>query len=111
MVIKFIVWLEVSESQVELIHQLDCEPITDIPQNNLPDEGTSLHWHGLLQNGTPWFDGVPSVSQAPIAPGGSLTYKFRADHFGTTWYHSHYSAQYAGGALVSLASCQGKIKF
>ncbi|KAE9991663.1 hypothetical protein EG327_011206 [Venturia inaequalis] len=70
--------------------------------NNLPDEGTSLHWHGLLQEGTPWFDGVPSVSQAPIAPGESLTYKFRADHFGTTWYHSHYSAQYSGGALGPL---------
>jgi FtsP/CotA-like multicopper oxidase with cupredoxin domain len=67
--------------------------------NNLPDEGTSLHWHGFLQEGTPWFDGVPSVSQAPLAPGESLTYKFRADHYGTTWYHSHYSAQYAGGAL------------
>lgn len=67
--------------------------------NNLPDEGTSLHWHGFLQEGTPWFDGVPSVSQAPLAPGQSLTYKFRADHYGTTWYHSHYSAQYAGGAL------------
>jgi hypothetical protein len=23
--------------------------------NNLPDEGTSLHWHGLLQKGTPWY--------------------------------------------------------
>jgi FtsP/CotA-like multicopper oxidase with cupredoxin domain len=32
-------------------------------KNNLPDEGTSLHWHGFLQNETPWFDGVPAVSQ------------------------------------------------
>lgn len=24
-----------------------------------PEEGTSLHWHGLLQNGSPWYDGVP----------------------------------------------------
>jgi FtsP/CotA-like multicopper oxidase with cupredoxin domain len=24
------------------------------------EEGTSLHWHGLLQKETPWFDGVPS---------------------------------------------------
>jgi FtsP/CotA-like multicopper oxidase with cupredoxin domain len=67
--------------------------------NNLPDEGTSLHWHGFLQTGSPWFDGVPSVSQSPIAPGKSLTYKFRADLYGTSWYHSHYSAQYTGGAL------------
>jgi hypothetical protein len=62
-------------------------------------EPTSLHWHGLLQSETPFFDGVPSVQQCPIIPGKSLTYKFRADQFGTSWYHSHYSAQYAGGAF------------
>jgi FtsP/CotA-like multicopper oxidase with cupredoxin domain len=28
-----------------------------------------------------------------------LTYRFRADQFGTSWYHSHYSAQYACGAF------------
>ena len=62
-----------------------------------PEEGTSLHWHGILQRQTPWFDGVPSVQQCPIAPGKSLTYTFKADLYGTSWYHSHYSAQYAGG--------------
>lgn len=62
-----------------------------------PEEGTALHWHGLLQTGTPWEDGVPAVSQCPIAPGKSLTYHFKADLYGTSWYHSHYSAQYAGG--------------
>jgi FtsP/CotA-like multicopper oxidase with cupredoxin domain len=72
--------------------------------NSLPDsagddgEPTAMHWHGLLQQETPFFDGVPSVQQCPIAPGKSLTYRFRADQFGTSWYHSHYSAQYAGGA-------------
>ena len=62
-----------------------------------PEEGTALHWHGILQRQTPWFDGVPSVQQCPIAPGNSLTYTFKADLYGTSWYHSHYSAQYAGG--------------
>ena len=61
-----------------------------------PEEGTSLHWHGLLQKETPWFDGVPAVQQCPIAPGASFTYAFKADVYGTSWYHSHYSAQYAG---------------
>lgn len=54
-------------------------------ENKLPDEGTTIHWHGLLQKGTPWFDGVPSVSQCPVAPGKTLTYRFRADQFGTSW--------------------------
>ena len=62
-----------------------------------PEEGTSLHWHGLLQKETPWYDGVPAVQQCPIAPGKSLTYSFKADTYGTGWYHSHYSAQYADG--------------
>lgn len=39
----------------------------------------------------------PSVQQCPIAPGSSFTYTFQADLYGTSWYHSHYSAQYAGG--------------
>jgi FtsP/CotA-like multicopper oxidase with cupredoxin domain len=43
--------------------------------NNItgPEDGTSLHWHGLLQKDTPWMDGVPSVTQCPIAPGSSFT--------------------------------------
>ncbi|PSK56592.1 Iron transport multicopper oxidase [Elsinoe australis] len=66
---------------------------------NKLSEGTSLHWHGFLQKDTPYYDGVPSVMQCPIAPGSSFTYRFRADLYGSSWYHSHYSAQYAGGAL------------
>ncbi|PMD30444.1 multicopper oxidase [Hyaloscypha variabilis F] len=67
-----------------------------------PEEGTSMHWHGLLQTGTPWMDGVPAVGQCPIAPGSSFTYQFQASLYGTTWYHSHYSAQYSGGLLGPL---------
>ncbi|KAI1379954.1 putative multicopper oxidase [Hypoxylon crocopeplum] len=65
--------------------------------DNGPPEGTSIHWHGFLQTGSPWMDGVPGVSQCPIAPGKSFTYKFRAELYGSSWYHSHYSAQYTGG--------------
>lgn len=67
--------------------------------NGLSDEGTAMHWHGLLQSDTPWFDGVPSVMQCPIAPGSSFTYRFRADLYGSSFYHSHYSAQYADGVF------------
>jgi len=69
--------------------------------NNItnPEEGTAIHWHGLLQIGTPWEDGSPGVSQCPITPSKSFTYEFIADLFGTTWYHAHYSAQYAGGVV------------
>jgi len=53
----------------------------------------------MFQQQTPWADGVPGVSQCPIAPGQTLTYRFRANGYGTSWYHSHYSAQYSMGML------------
>ncbi|PHH74823.1 hypothetical protein CDD82_4751 [Ophiocordyceps australis] len=62
-----------------------------------PEEGVALHWHGFLQTGKPWEDGVPAVTQCPIAPGKSFTYSFEAELYGSSWYHSHYSSQYAGG--------------
>lgn len=67
--------------------------------NDLTDEGTALHAHGLFQTETSWYDGVPAVAQCPITPnGGTYEMLFRADRYGTSWYHSHYSAQYSGGA-------------
>ena len=73
-------------------------------RNNItgPEDGTALHWHGLLQKGTPWMDGVPGITQCPIAPGKTFTYTFIADTYGTTWYHSHFSSQYADGAFGPL---------
>ncbi|VUC21394.1 unnamed protein product [Clonostachys rosea] len=62
-----------------------------------PDEGFALHWHGFLMKDSPWEDGAPAVTQCPIPPGKSFTYQFKAELYGTTWYHSHYSSQYAGG--------------
>ncbi|ETS00495.1 laccase [Trichoderma reesei RUT C-30] len=72
--------------------------------NNItgPEEGTALHWHGFLQQGTPWEDGAPAVTQCPVAPGKSFTYQFVASLYGSTWYHSHYSSQYAGGLVGPL---------
>jgi FtsP/CotA-like multicopper oxidase with cupredoxin domain len=69
--------------------------------NNIssPAEGTSIHWHGFLQHETPWEDGAPGISQCPVPPGKSYTYEFIASLYGTTWYHAHYSAQYAGGIV------------
>ncbi|GME49106.1 laccase-1 precursor [Neofusicoccum parvum] len=64
-----------------------------------PEEGTQIHFHGFTQKGTPHMDGVPSVSSCPIAPEDTFTYSFKADLYGTGWYHSHYSGQSAGGLI------------
>lgn len=65
--------------------------------NQLGNESTSLHFHGLYQNGTSDMDGVTGVTQCPIQPGGSFTYNFTVDQPGTYWYHSHEVAQYPDG--------------
>ncbi|KAI1338934.1 Cupredoxin [Xylariaceae sp. FL0016] len=65
--------------------------------NNIPDEGTSIHCHGILQQETPWMDGVPGVTQCPVIPGGSFTYRFKPDLYGSSWWHSHYESQFASG--------------
>ncbi|PQE11037.1 putative Laccase-2 protein [Rutstroemia sp. NJR-2017a BVV2] len=70
--------------------------------NNLEHNGTSIHWHGIRQLGSLEYDGVPGVTQCPIAPGDSLTYKFQATQYGTTWYHSHFTLQYGDGLLGPL---------
>lgn len=52
--------------------------------NQLQDNGTAIHWHGIRQLNTSEFDGVPGVTQCPISPGGEMTYRFHASQYGTT---------------------------
>jgi len=44
--------------------------------NQLGNQSTSLHFHGLFQNGTTMMDGPVGVSQCAIPPGASFTYNF-----------------------------------
>lgn len=43
---------------------------------NQAKNATSIHWHGLFQNGTAFMDGTVGVTQCPIAPGQSFRYEF-----------------------------------
>src|SRR5882757_3714155 len=52
---------------------------------------TSIHWHGLILPNL--MDGVPFVTQSPIAPGKSFSYDFPLKQSGTYWMHSHYGLQ------------------
>jgi FtsP/CotA-like multicopper oxidase with cupredoxin domain len=70
--------------------------------NTLPN-ATTVHWHGLYQNGTNWMDGTTGVTQCPIPPGKSFLYNFTLDNqYGTYWYHSHFSTQYSDGLVGPL---------
>ncbi|OTB03453.1 putative ferroxidase [Hypoxylon sp. CI-4A] len=65
--------------------------------NNLGNQSTSLHFHGLFMNGTTHMDGPSQVSQCPIIPGAKFTYNFTINQPGTYWYHSHTNGQYPDG--------------
>jgi iron transport multicopper oxidase len=44
--------------------------------NNLGNQSTSIHFHGLFMNGTTHMDGVVGATQCGVPPGGSFTYNF-----------------------------------
>ncbi|CAK5281161.1 unnamed protein product [Mycena citricolor] len=71
--------------------------VVDNQQDNRMLEPTSVHWHGLFQNGTNYMDGPAFVNQCPISPGNSFTYDFTSQQAGTFWYHSHLATQYCDG--------------
>ncbi len=55
-------------------------------ENALP-EATTVHWHGVRTPNA--MDGVPHLTQPPVAPGGTFVYEFDAVDAGTFWYHPH----------------------
>lgn len=68
------------------IRVTEGDQIRVIVTNNLP-EATTVHWHGIDLN---WeADGVPNLTQAPIAPGETYVYEFTAKPAGTRIYHTH----------------------
>lgn len=64
--------------------------------------GTSIHWHGIRQNFTNANDGVTSITQCPTAVGDTTTYTWKAEQYGTTWYHSHFALQAWEGILGGI---------
>jgi FtsP/CotA-like multicopper oxidase with cupredoxin domain len=70
-----------------------------IEVENALDVETTVHWHGIrLPNA---MDGVPHLTQAPIAKGGRFAYEFDLPDAGTFWYHPHLgSAEQVGRGLA-----------
>jgi FtsP/CotA-like multicopper oxidase with cupredoxin domain len=58
---------------------------------------TKLMQSGIEQMGTPWADGVPGITQRPIQPGQSYTYKWQATNYGSYFYHAHARGQIDDG--------------
>jgi len=66
-------------------------------------QATTVHWHGVRVPNA--MDGVPYLTQKPIAAGEKFVYEFEVPDAGTYWYHPHHhSAEQVGrglsGALI-----------
>ncbi|KAJ5690424.1 hypothetical protein N7462_004816 [Penicillium macrosclerotiorum] len=70
--------------------------------NGLGDKSTSIHFHGMFQNGTNDMDGPSMVTQCPVPPGSSITYNFTVNQNGTYWYHCHTDYCYPDGYRQAL---------
>ncbi|KAJ5713469.1 Iron transport multicopper oxidase fetC [Penicillium malachiteum] len=70
--------------------------------NGLGDKSSSIHFHGMFQNGTNDMDGPSMVTQCPVAPGSSITYNFTVEQHGTYWYHCHTDYCYPDGYRAPL---------
>jgi len=75
------------------------ERLRIVLRNDLP-QPTTIHWHGLpVPNAQ---DGVPGLTQGPVAPGETFVYEFDATTPGTYFYHSHQGLQLDRGLYGPL---------
>ena len=80
--------------------------IAEIVVHNKLNESTSLHWHGVFLPNKE--DGVPYLTQMPIKPNETFTYRFPIIQSGTHWYHSHSGLQEQIGMYGSLVLLKKK---
>ncbi|MEW5424883.1 multicopper oxidase family protein [Amorphus sp. 3PC139-8] len=62
------------------------EPVSRRFLNRLSQPST-VHWHGVRIDNA--MDGVPDLTQSPVAAGDAFHYDFRVPDAGTYWYHPH----------------------
>ncbi|CAG9807488.1 unnamed protein product [Chironomus riparius] len=65
-------------------------------ENHMEGMETTIHWHGIWQRGTQYYDGVPFVTQCPIQQGNTFRYQWVANA-GTHFWHSHTGLQKIDG--------------
>ena len=69
--------------------------------NQLKNQDSSIHWHGLLLPGL--MDGVPAFNGfRGIKPQGHFVYQFKVRQSGTYWYHAHSKGQEQDGLYGAL---------
>ncbi|KAJ2662042.1 ferroxidase fet3 [Coemansia sp. RSA 1200] len=75
----------------------------ELQVNNTLDVPTSVHAHGVFQNGTAYLDGPSMVTQCGIPPASVFTYSYEvAGQSGLFWLHGHTAHQNAAGLRAPL---------
>jgi len=99
------VWCYDGQVPGPLIRTKQGQAVTVDVRNDL-SEATTVHWHGL--RGDNAMDGVPYLTQAPIAPGETFPYTVDVPDAGTFWYHPHLSgSQQIGRGLYGAVIVDG----
>lgn len=84
--------IEVNEGDTLVVHVVNDSPYP-----------LSVHWHGVFQLRSGWADGANMITQCPIQPSCTFTYRFNITaQEGTLWWHAHSSLLRATiyGALI-----------
>ncbi|KAJ3294527.1 laccase, multicopper oxidase, benzenediol:oxygen oxidorectuctase [Rhizoclosmatium sp. JEL0117] len=91
-------WMMLANGQLDFPIHVVTGDFVEVEVVNRMNVSTSIHWHGLFQEDTPWMDGAAMVTQGLIASGETLVYKFSTgNQTGSYWWHAHYASQYVDG--------------
>ncbi|XP_050514560.1 uncharacterized protein LOC114336593 [Diabrotica virgifera virgifera] len=71
-------------------------------ENHMEGMEVTLHWHGIFQKGSQYYDGVPFVTQCPIQQGNTFRYQWLAGNAGTHFWHAHTGLQKMDGLYGSI---------
>ncbi|KAG7209471.1 hypothetical protein KM043_015558 [Ampulex compressa] len=78
-------------------------------RNQIHGAGVSIHWHGIFQKGSQYYDGVPFLTQCPINDYNTFRYQWYADNQGTHFWHAHSALHKMDGLFGSLIVRQPEI--
>ncbi|XP_041977206.1 laccase-5-like [Aricia agestis] len=70
-------------------------------ENHMEGMEVTIHWHGIWQRGTQYYDGVPFVTQCPIQQGNTFRYQWQGNA-GTHFWHAHTGLQKLDGLYGSI---------
>jgi FtsP/CotA-like multicopper oxidase with cupredoxin domain len=78
----------------------------EVTLNNHLPEHTSIHWHGVRVPNA--MDGVQYLTQPPVKPGESFTYRFTPPDAGSFFFHPHCNESgQMGHGLIGLLIVEG----